>query len=49
MRIRSHANYQRELDARARAWTTGCLAVIAGVLGIVIGVCCLWNWIGGAV
>lgn len=47
--IRSHASYQRELNAKSRAWTTGCAAVLAAAVMLVVGVCCVWNDLGGAV
>lgn len=47
-RIRSHANYQREAQARSRAWTTGLIAVAAAVFVACCGACALWNSIGGA-
>lgn len=47
MIYKSHAAYQRELDARARAWTTGCLTIVGLALAVVVAVCCMWNGIGG--
>lgn len=46
-KIRSHANYQREVRARSLAWTTGLTAIGAAVLMLVIGICCVWNNLGG--
>jgi len=47
--IRSHANFQRETQARSRAWTTGIIAVLIAVGGICCGICALWNGVGGTV
>jgi hypothetical protein len=47
MKIRSHANYQRELNARSRAWTIGLITVLVAVAGVCCGVCAVWNTLGG--
>lgn len=47
MKVRSHANFQRELRARSRAAVIGCLAVVIVICAVGCGLFAACQTIGG--